>query len=122
MDDINVDTDGCGTGCGYGILRTIGRFLIAPFRVDPDDRPIVTFLWLVTWGLIAFPAVVVAGVIPDRTGIPFLAVLSAIGAIVLIFILGNWDADHREVKRRFDDPVDDALDDLTSGRNNRYPR
>jgi len=114
--------DGCGWGFAFGILRTAGRFLIAPFRVNPDDRAIVTVLWLLTWALIAFTALVVAGIIPDRPGVLFMAVLSGVGALVLSFSLGNWEADHDEVERRFDDPVDDAIDELTSGRENRYPR
>lgn len=48
--------------------------------------------------------------------------MSAIGICVLVFILGNWEADYNEVENRFSDPVQEAVDDLTSGLENRYPR
>lgn len=116
------DGHGCGYGFAFGVARSIGRFLIAPFRVGPDDRPLVTVLWLLTWGMVAFVGLAIAGIIPGNLGVQVTGVFSAIGVCVLVFILGNWEADYNEVENRFSDPVQEAVDDLTSGPENRYPR
>lgn len=63
------DGFGCGYGFPFGVARSIGRFLIAPFRVGPDDRPLVTVLWLLTWGMVALVGLAIAGILPGNLGI-----------------------------------------------------